>query len=93
MNLKEWTDFKKKKVFYGNDLDKESGYIHLSKKKQLKRTIDIYFQKKKIVILKINTKKLREKILWETSRDGEKFPHLYDKLKFESVEKVDIQNV
>ena len=47
LNLEEWTDFKKKKVFYGNDLDKKSGYIHLSQKKQLKKTIDLYFQKKK----------------------------------------------
>ena len=43
----EWDDFKRKKVFYGNDLDKKSGYIHLSEKKQLKKTINIYFKKKK----------------------------------------------
>ncbi len=43
----EWVDFKKKKVFYGNDLDQKSGYIHLSNKNQLKKTINIYFKKKK----------------------------------------------
>ena len=88
----EWDDFKRKKVFYGNDLDKKSGYIHLSEKKQLKKTINIYFKKKKVVILKIDTEKLKEKILWETSRGGEKFPHLYDSLTLENVVKVDSAN-
>ena len=90
--LKEWADFKEKKVFYGNDLDKESGFIHLSKKNQLQNTINIYFEKKKIVILKIDVKRLREKLLWEKSRGGEKIPHLYDKLILESVVKVDVPN-
>ena len=89
----EWVDFKKKKVFYGNDLDQKSGYIHLSNKNQLKKTINIYFKKKKIVILKIETKMLKQKLLWEISRGGEKFPHLYDRLTLESVVKVDIPDV
>ena len=88
----EWDDFKRKKVFYGNDLDKKSGYIHLSEKKQLKKTINVYFKKKKVVILKIDTEKLKEKILWETSRGGEKVPHLYDSLTLENVVKVDSAN-
>ena len=89
----EWIDFKKKKVFYGNDLDQKSGYIHLSNKDQLKKTINIYFKKKKIVILKIETKMLKQKLLWEISRSGDKFPHLYDRLTLESVVKVDTLNV
>ncbi len=93
LHPEEWADFQKKKVFYGNDLDKKSGYIHLSQKKQLKKTINIYFKKKKIVILKIDTKKFGENLIWETSRGGNKFPHLYDRLTLESVVKVDRPNV
>ena len=44
------------------------------------------------MILKIDTEKLKEKILWETSRGGEKFPHLYDSLTLENVVKVDSAN-
>ena len=44
------------------------------------------------MILKINTKKLKQKLLWENSRGGEKFPHLYGKLNLESIVKVDIPN-
>ena len=93
LHREEWDDFKRKKVFYGNDLDKKSGYIHLSEKKQLEETINIYFKKKKIVILKIDVNKLKEKLFWEISRGGQKFPHLYDRLTLESVVKVDIPNV
>ena len=90
---KEWADFKKKKVFSGNQLDQRSGYIHLSRKDQLRKTIDIYFKEKKIVILKIDTKKLKKQIVWEISRGGEKFPHLYDNLNLESVVRVNNPNV
>ena len=93
LNLEEWVNFKKKKVFRGNHLDQSSGYIHLSSKDQLRKTIDIYFKEKKIVILKIETKKLKKKIVWEISRGGEKFPHLYDKLNIESVVGVNHPNV
>ena len=47
LNLEEWVNFKKKKVFSGNHLDQRSGYIHLSSKDQLRKTIDIYFKEKK----------------------------------------------
>ncbi|MAI60445.1 MAG: hypothetical protein CMM92_05430 [Rickettsiales bacterium] len=50
-------------------------------------------KKKKIVILKIRTKSLKQKLLWEVSRAGEKFPHLYDKLTLENVVKADYLNV
>ena len=43
--------------------------------------------------LKIKTKNLKQKLLWEISRAGEKFPHLYDKLTLENVVKVDYPNV
>ena len=93
LNPEEWVNFKKKKLFSGNHLDKRSGYIHLSSKDQLRKTIEIYFKEKKIVILKIETKKLKKKIVWEISRGGEKFPHLYDKLNIESVVGVDHSDV
>jgi len=45
------------------------------------------------VILKIDVERLRKKLYWETSREGEKFPHLYDKLTLESIVKVNRPNV
>ncbi len=46
LDLEEWFNFKKKKVFYGNDLDQSYGYINLSQKDQLRKTINIYLKEK-----------------------------------------------
>ena len=62
------------------------------KKKQLEKTIKIYFLNKKVVILKIDIERLKKKPLWEISRGGETFPHLYDRLTLESVVRVDRSN-
>ena len=41
----EWNDLKTKKIF-GNKLDLDSGYIHLSTKAQLRKTIEKYYKRK-----------------------------------------------
>ena len=89
LNLDEWCEFKKKKYFLGNSTDKKSGFIHLSTSDQLKKTIEIHFKDiKNLVVLKINLKKLKRKIVWEESRDGKNFPHLYDFLPIECVKEI-----
>ena len=90
LDPEEWLILKKK-VFHGNDFDQRSGYIHLSQKDQLRKTIDIYL-KKKIVILKIRTKNLKQSC-YGKPHGQEKIPHLYDKLTLESVVKADYPNV
>ena len=42
LDLEEWFNFKNKKVFYGNDLDQRSGYIHLSQKDQLRSNFKLF---------------------------------------------------
>ena len=49
----EWKEFKKNKKFFGNKLDTQSGFIHLSTKGQLKKLL-INIIKKKIVLLSLN---------------------------------------
>ena len=93
LNLKEWREFKRKKCFFGNSVDKKSGFIHLSTSDQLKKTIEIHFKDiKELVVLKINSKKLNRKIIWEESRDGENFPHLYDFLPIDCVNEIKFYN-
>ena len=54
----EWYEFKKKKKFFGNKLDIQSGFIHLSTKAQLNGTIKKYYnEKKKIDNFKIKSKR------------------------------------
>ena len=89
----EWFNFKKKKIFYGTKKDLLDGYIHFSNKNQVKSTLKkYYFNKKKLVLLKVDTSKLKN-LFWEKSLDGTLFPHLYSYLNLKSVKKVvDIKN-
>ena len=82
----EWNEFKTKKKFFGNKLDLDSGYIHLSTKAQLRKTIEkYYYRKNDIVILKIDLKNIEENLKWEVSRDDQIFPHLYGFIDFVNV--------
>ena len=84
----EWSRFQKKKIFYGTKQDLLDGYIHFSKKGQIKSTLKKhYFNKNKLVILKIDTTKLKN-LIWEKSNEKILFPHLYSYLNFNSVKKV-----
>ncbi len=84
----EWDEFKKKKKFFGNKLDIQSGYIHLSTKSQIKNTIEKYYKNEdSIIIFKINVKDIAKNLKWEISRNNQLFPHLYGFINFIDVKK------
>lgn len=85
-NTYEWSNFKKKKIFYGTKKDLLDGFIHLSNKRQVISTLKKYYNKKNnLFLLKINTAKLK-KLVWEKSVSGIFFPHLYSKLNLKNIE-------
>jgi len=54
------------------------GFIHCSTIDQMMETIKVHFKEvDHLTILMMRTAKLGEKLLWEPSRAGELFPHLY----------------
>tara|TARA_B110000438_G_scaffold301768_2_gene357549 strand:+ start:30 stop:377 length:348 start_codon:yes stop_codon:yes gene_type:complete len=76
-----------KKKFNGTAKDIKDGFIHLSKKNQVEKTLkNYYFNKDKLVLLKIDTSKLK-KLVMEKSRDGILFPHLYSVLSLSDITK------
>jgi uncharacterized protein (DUF952 family) len=84
----QWYAFKKKKLFYGNKMDLLDGYIHLSNKNQVKITLKRYFlKKKKLVLLKIESNKLKD-LKFEKSSQDKLFPHLYSRLDIDKVKNV-----
>jgi uncharacterized protein (DUF952 family) len=86
-NTLEWSTFKKKKIFYGTKKDLTDGYIHFSERKQVKQTLKkYYFKKKKLILLKVKTLKLKN-LFWEESKSNIEFPHLYSNLSFKNVTK------
>jgi uncharacterized protein (DUF952 family) len=81
----EWSSAKKKDKFKGTKKDIEDGYIHLSKKDQIRSTLAKYFFKQnKLVLIKIDNSKLQN-LIWEKSTEGQLFPHLYSYLSLNQV--------
>ena len=67
--------------YAGSELDLSDGFIHFSAAGQVKQTARLHLAGVKgLVLLKVNANKLGDSLLWETSRSGELFPHLYGRL-------------
>ena len=86
----EWKDASSK-GFLNSGLDVKDGFIHLSSSRQLALTIRNYFnQYEKIVLLQIETNKLKTGLVFEESSSEERkgmFPHLYGKLETKDINK------
>jgi len=85
----EFFEFNKFKRFKGNQLDLNSGFIHLSAKDQVQGTIEKYFNtEKEVFVVEFLISDLENSLKWGKSRDSEKFPHYYGVLEFKLVKKV-----
>ena len=79
-----WEDAKQVGKFIGAEIDLKDGYIHFSTASQLHDTLVRHFAGRDgLVLLKIEISQLN--IIWETARNGDLFPHLYDHLPLHSV--------
>jgi len=73
-------------VFGGAPIDKADGFIHLSTASQLTETVDRHFAGQKgLVVAAIDLTALGDAVRWETSRNGQLFPHVYGHLTPQSV--------
>lgn len=74
----EWTAFEKAGVTSGAPIDLTDGYIHLSTGAQVAETVSKYFAATTdLRILALSPEHLGDKLIWEPSRGGALFPHLY----------------
>ena len=79
-----WEDAKQVGKFIGAEIDLQDGYIHFSTASQLCDTLARHFAgRDDLILLKIEISQLD--IIWETARNGDLFPHLYDHLPLNSV--------
>ena len=85
---KELEEFKIKKLFRGNELDINSGFIHLSTDQQIKETINKYFKKEEVFIVQFKVSDLEDSLRWEKSRNEEMFPHFYGTLRSSLIIKI-----
>ena len=84
----ELEDFRKTKLFRGNKLDINSGFIHLCTDQQIKETINKYFKTEQTYIVKFKISDLEDALRWEKSRNDEIFPHYYGMLESRLIIKI-----
>ena len=81
LRKEELIEFRKHKLFRGNELDINSGFIHLCTDKQINETINKYFKTEQTYIAKFKISDLEDSLRWEKSRNDEIFPHYYGTLE------------
>lgn len=76
----DWAKYKGRPSYQTESLQSE-GFIHCSYSNQLAGVLKRYFSNAaKVVVLTIDTEKLRSKLIAETSTGGDTFPHIYGRL-------------
>ena len=82
-----WQQAKKAGQFTGAPVDIEDGFIHFSTADQMKETAEKHFHgQTDLQLLQVDVTDLN--IVWEASRGGQLFPHLYDVLPLSAVVRV-----
>jgi uncharacterized protein (DUF952 family) len=77
-------------IYFGSPLDLADGFIHLSAADQVRETAAKWFTGRKgLVLAHIKVSALSEKLVWETSRGGALFPHLYGPLHMSALHDVE----
>lgn len=82
----QWTQFEAEGVFKGAPVDLADGYIHLSTQDQVQGTLDKHFAGQDgLVIAEVDLAVLKGSIIWEPSRGGALFPHIYGDLPMSAI--------
>lgn len=81
-----WHTAEQAGVFKGVGIDLADGFIHLSTAAQVRRTAALYFKGVNgLVLVAIDAGRLGDALVYEASRDGALFPHLYGPLPLTAV--------
>jgi uncharacterized protein (DUF952 family) len=78
----EWAVAQASGAFKGSAVDHADGFIHFSTAAQAAETARRHFMgQADLVVLEIEADDLGEALVWEPSRGGDLFPHLYGELQ------------
>lgn len=82
----EWREALARGEFTGSRVDLSDGYIHLSTASQLEETARKHFAgRTNLMRLTVDLEALGETVVWEPSRGGALFPHIYGPLPTSAV--------
>lgn len=80
-----WEKFKDKDFYEAESLRTE-GFIHCSYIGQLEAVLERYYKNaEKVLILTIETEKLKSKLVEEPSTNNEIYPHIYGKINRDAI--------
>lgn len=81
-----WQAAEQTGTFTGAPIDLADGYIHFSTAAQARRTAELYFAgQNDLLLVAVDGGALSEKLVYEPSRGGDIFPHLYGELSLADV--------
>ncbi|KAB8319298.1 DUF952 domain-containing protein [Tolypothrix campylonemoides VB511288] len=84
----QWEQAKLVKTYRGDTLDSE-GFIHCSTPTQIIKVANTFFHnQKELVLLYIDSNKVKPEIRYEGVEDNELFPHIYGALNIDAVFKI-----
>jgi uncharacterized protein (DUF952 family) len=82
-----WQNAKDAGIFEGAAIDLADGYIHFSTAPQAKETAARHFAgQKDLLLVAVDGDALGDRLVYEPSRGGDLFPHLYAPLEFSTVD-------
>lgn len=82
----EWAAAKDAESFAGSPADRADGFIHFSSAAQLAGTAARHYPGERgLVLAEIDPDRLSPPVVWEPSRGGALFPHLYASLPLSAV--------
>ncbi|MEM8911491.1 MAG: DUF952 domain-containing protein [Planctomycetota bacterium] len=82
----QWAEFQANGLFRGSPADAADGFIHFSTPDQVPGTLEKHYQGVTgLVLVEVDETRLGDDLKWETSRGGERFPHLYADLSLAAV--------
>jgi uncharacterized protein (DUF952 family) len=85
-----WLEAERAGVFRGSEVDQRDGFIHFSGAAQVVETAAKHFAgQSDLLLVRVDTTKLGNRLKWEPSRGGALFPHLYGDLDLRLVTRVD----
>jgi uncharacterized protein (DUF952 family) len=86
----DWQAAIERGVYEGSGDDRRDGFLHFSTRHQLDGTAAKYFAgQSDLVLVEVAVGPLAAHLRWESSRDGELFPHLYAPLPLTAVLRVE----
>jgi uncharacterized protein (DUF952 family) len=83
---KQWDEAEAEGAFLGAPIDLRDGYIHFSTADQMRETAARHFAGQSgLVLAAVDASALGDKLVYEISRGGAQFPHLYAPLDLKHV--------